>query len=167
MEVLFENSYVRDKKFAKDIYKYLYFHRVSIIVSYVFLSLIFCANILLWIFEEYYNLFVLVLVPSLFAFRLYSYFRSVKLMVKRDSEVHGKEVTVESVVTGEGIQSSVSTGSVSTLAIGNIKKAVNTKKFILLHTEAKMIHIFPKDTFTKGNAEDFIKFLKDKGIKVK
>lgn len=167
MDVLFENSYVRDKKFAKDIYKYLYFHRVSIIVSYVFLSLFFCANILLWIFEEYYNLFVLVLVPSLFAFRLYSYFRSVKLMVKRDSEVHGKEVTVESVVTGEGIQSSVSTGSVSTLAIGNIKKAVNTKKFILLHTEAKLLYIFPKDKFTKGNAEDFIKFLKDKGIKVK
>ena len=167
METLFENSYVRDEKFAKDIYKYLYFYRVSIIISYAFLLLVFCTNILLWIFEGYHNSFIFIFIPLLFAFRLYSYFRSVKMLIKRDREVHGKEVTMESVVTGAYIQSTESTGSVSQLEIGRIKKAVQTKKFILLYTEAKMIYIFPADRFTKGNADDFVGFLKDHGIKVK
>ena len=167
MEVLFENSYVRNKQLAKEIYRYLYFQRVWLIISYSLLLLSFLANILLWIFEGTYSLFVLIFVPLLFSLRFYSYFRSVQMMEKRDCEIHGKEITVETIVTSEYIQNTVSTGSVNKLEIGKIKKAVQTKNQILLITEAKLLYICPKDKFTKGNAEDFIKFLKDKGIKVK
>ena len=41
-----------------------------------------------------------------------------------------------------------------------------TKNLILLHSKAKLIYIFRKDTFTKGTKNDFIAFLKDKGVKI-
>lgn len=167
MEVLFENGYVRNKQLAKEIYRYFYFQRVWLIISYILLLLSFIANILSLIFEGTYSLFILIFVPLLFFLRFYSYFRNVKMMVKRDREIHGKEITVETVVTSEYIQNTVSTGSVNKLEIGKIKKAVQTKNLILLLSEANLFYIFPKDKFTKGNAEDFIKFLKDNGVKVK
>lgn len=52
MEILFENSYVRDKELAKDIYSYYYLKRKELVVYYVLISLAFIANILIAIFEK-------------------------------------------------------------------------------------------------------------------
>ena len=38
---------------------------------------------------------------------------------------------------------------------------------ILLHSEANLIYIFRKDSFVKENKDDFIAFLKSKGIIVR
>ena len=167
MDVLFENGYVRNKQLAKEIYRYFYFRGVGNILSYSFLLLAFLANVLSRMFEGSYSLFILVFVPLLFSLRFCSYCRKVKMMEKRDREIQGTEIMVKIVVTSEYIQNTTSIGSVTNLEIGKIRKAVQTKNLILLITEAKLLYIFPRDKFTKGNAEDFIKFLKDKGIKVK
>ena len=45
METLFENSYVRNKELAKEIYRYYYFQRKWLIVCYVLLLLSFLGNI--------------------------------------------------------------------------------------------------------------------------
>ena len=42
-----------------------------------------------------------------------------------------------------------------------------TKNLILLKSRANLIYILRKDTFTKGTKDDFIAFLRSKGIKVK
>ena len=39
-------------------------------------------------------------------------------------------------------------------------------EYINIITKAKYVYIFKKDSFTLGNAEDFIEFLKSKGIKI-
>ena len=94
METFFENSYVRNKELAKEIYRYYYFQRKGLIVCYVLLLLSFLGNILISIFEKTYNWGVFIFVPLFFLFQLYCYFRQVNTMVKRDSEVHGKEISV-------------------------------------------------------------------------
>ena len=88
-------------------------------------------------------------------------------MVKRDSEVHGKEISVETIVTNECIQNTASTGAVNKLEYDKIRSAVKTKNLILLRSKANLIYIFRKDTFSKGTTDEFIAFLTSKGIKVK
>lgn len=48
-----------------------------------------------------------------------------------------------------------------------IVKAVQTENLILLRSKANLIYIFRKDTFIKGTHEEFIMFLRGKGIKIK
>ena len=167
MEILFENSYIRNKQLAKEIYMYYYFQRKWLVVCYALLLLAFLANILISIFEKTYNWSIFVFVPLFFLFQFYCYFRQVNTMVNRDSEVHGKEISVETIVTNEYIQNTASTGAVNKLEYYKIRSAVQTKNLILLRSKANLIYIFRKDTFTKGNKEDFISFLNGKGVKIK
>lgn len=167
MEILFENSYVRNKVLAKEIYRFYYFQRKGLVICYVLLSLSLVANILISIFEKTYNWSIFIFVPVFFLGQLYCYFRQVNAMVKRDSEVHGKEISVETIVTAEFIQNTASTGAVNKVEFNKIRNAAQTKNLILLRSKANLIYIFRKDTFAKGTKDDFIAFLNTKGIKVK
>ena len=167
MEILFENSYIRNKELAKEIYRYYYFQRKVLVVCYALLLLSFLSNIFISIFEKTYNLGVFIFVPLFFIFQFYCYFRQVNTMVKRDNEVHGKEIFVETIVTNEYIQNTASTGAVNKLEYNKIRNSVQTKNLILLRSKANLIYIFRKDTFTKGDKESFIRFLNNKGVKIK
>ena len=167
METLFENSYVRDEKMLKEIYKYLFFKRKSMIVSYIILLLCFLANLLMALFDGFFNYFILIFIPLFLAIRFFTYIRTVKIVLKRDAEMHDNEILIEAIATNEFIQNTASNGSVIKLEYDKIKRVTQTKEFILLLSKAKLIYIFKKDAFTKGTPEDFIVFLKNKGIKVK
>ncbi|MBE6727073.1 MAG: hypothetical protein E7562_00320 [Ruminococcaceae bacterium] len=167
MKILFKNSYVRNKDLAKEIYRYYYFQRKWLVVFYILIFISFIANILITIFEKTYNLSVLIFVPLYFLFRLYCYFRQVNTMVKRDDEIHGKEISVETIVTNEYIQNTATTGAVNKLEYDKISNAVQTKNLILLRSKANLIYIFRKDTFEKGTTDEFIAFLRTKGVKIK
>lgn len=167
MEILFENSYVRNKELAKEIYRYFYFQRKFLVVCYVFLLISFFANILSAIFESACHWSVVILVPSLFAFQFVCYYAHVKNLVKRDLEVHGKEICVQTVVTDAYIRNTASTGAVNDLEYANIRYAIQTKNLILLRSKANLLYIFRKDTFTKGDAQSFLAYLNSRGIQVK
>lgn len=167
MEILFENSYVRDKQMLKEIYKYYFFKRKSMVVSYIILFLCFLVNLLMALFDGIFNYFILVFIPLLLALRFFYYYRQVDIVLKRDAEMHDKEITIEVIATNEFIQNTASNGSVNKLEYNRIKSVTQTKNFILLLSKAKLIYIFKKDNFTKGTPEDFIVFLRNKGIKVK
>ena len=78
-----------------------------------------------------------------------------------------KEIFVETIVTNEYIQNTASTGAVNKLEYNKIRNSVQTKNLILLRSKANLIYIFRKDTFTKGDKESFIRFLNNKGVKIK
>ncbi|MGI6745062.1 MAG: hypothetical protein ACOX45_02610 [Acutalibacteraceae bacterium] len=44
---------------------------------------------------------------------------------------------------------------------------MQTKNLILLRSEANLVYIFCKDTFSKGTPDEFLTFLSKKGLKVK
>jgi len=127
MEILFENSYVRTKELAKEIYRFYYFQRKGLVICYVLLALSFAANILTSIFEKTYNWSVFIIVPLFFLLQIYCYYRQVNAMVKRDREVHGKEISVDTIVTDEFIQNTASTGAVNKLEYNKIRNAIQTK----------------------------------------
>ena len=85
--------------------------------------------------------------------------------MKRDIELHGKAIEVDMYVTDEAIDMKQSTGSVTTLKYTDIKKVVKTSKFYYVWSKSNMLYTFKKSGFSKGNAEEFLSFLRDKGIK--
>lgn len=167
MEILFENSYVRDEQMLKEIYKYLFFKRKSMVISYIILFLCFLVNLLMALFDGIFNYYILVFVPLLLAFRFFNYIYQVNIVLKRDAEMHDNEIAIEVIVTNEFVQNTASNGSVSKLEYDKIKRVTQTKNYILLLSKAKLIYIFKKDCFTKGTPENLMVFLKNKGIKVK
>lgn len=166
-QVLFENSHTRNKELAKEIYNYYYFRRPFIVVLYILFGLSFLANLLGLLLGGTYNISVLVFAPCFFFLEVFLYHQQVNTILKRDLEVHGKEITVETTVTDAFVQNTASTGSVNKLQYQNIRYAVQTKNLILLHSKTNSVYILRKDAFTKGDAETFLRFLKYKEIKVK
>ena len=88
-------------------------------------------------------------------------------MIKRDNEVYGKEIKVETIVTDSFIQITASTEAVSQIEYHKFKGAFQTKNLVVLRSKARLLYIFDKNTFEVGTVEEFISFLKTKGIKVK
>ena len=129
------------------------------------LALSFLINLILAIIGENCSLIVLIFTPLLVLYRICCYFHQVNTMVKREREIHGEQLEVQILVTGDDIQNTASNGAVNRLEYGNIRTAVRTKKLILLLTKANLIYIFRKNTFTLGTEDEFIGFLRKKGIK--
>lgn len=167
MEVLFENQYIKNKKVIKEVYRCLYFRSKALILAYIIMFLYLLKNILILFVHKTVDTYVLfcfiLIVLILFA----GYYYQVYIALKRDRELYGNEVLVRAIITDEYIQNSERNGSMCKLEYTNIKNAVQTKNLIVLRTKARLGYVFPKDTFTKGDAESFIYFLKGKGIKVK
>ncbi len=168
MNILFENSYIRDKDFAKEMYGFIFFRRNYLFVVYIILVISFIINLILLITEgAVASWFVFVFVPFFILLRLFTYFQSIKLLLKRDNELSGGPFEVKSIVTEDFIEHTSSTGGVNRLEYNKIKKCNQTKNLILLQSDAKLIYVFTKDGFSVGTSEDFLAFLRNKGIKVK
>ena len=114
-----------------------------------------------------YYVWIFVFVPLLIAIQVFRYCRQVNTTVKRDIEVHGREMEVEITATDDCLQNTNSTGTVSKIGYDKIKRAVQTKNLILLCSKTNLVYIFRKDSFESGTTEKFVSFLKAKGISVK
>lgn len=164
MEILFENRYIRDKAFAKEFYRYYYFEKSSLITFYGVLLL---TGILLAVFEKIYLWFVLTFVPVFFAFQFYRYFHQINIMLKQDRKLDGGGVTIHGIATEDFIQSATSSGEFKRVHYDAIQYMKQTKDLILLYSKEESVFIFAKNSFEKGTEEEFIAFLKAKGIRVK
>ena len=167
METKFENKYVRDKEWAKDIYGYLYFKRPVMIVLYAVMALYLSFGIYNTVrmnsIDRYF-----IIVPVGFGIMIaVLYYRSISAILKRDIEMHGKAIETVVTVTDEVIKHSTSVGSEYFLNYVDVKKAVQTKNYVYLWSKANLFYSLKKDSFTQGNADEFISFLIAKGIKVK
>ena len=172
MESIFENEYERTEKIVKECYKTAYFKRpfflvMNIILVISALTSLFCS---FWEQEDIiYPVFIVIWVCVVFCMEAFVYFRNIKLMIQRDSEqCKGKKPIVRTTVYESELRlENISSGGVSEFEFCSIKKGISTKNLIALITKAKLVMIFSKNGFTKGTAEEFISFLKAKGIKIK
>lgn len=165
METKFENHYVRDKEWAKDILKFTCFKRPIHFVFYILSAICLCFGIYFIILYSYFN-FIYFFVPLFWMFAVFFvYFRNVNIVLKRDIELHGKPIDVTVSVTDNSIIMSQSTGSEYTLNFSEVKKTICTKKFICLWSKTNMLYPIKKDGFTAGSYEEFVSFLKNKDIK--
>lgn len=167
-EVLFENRYERTADLAKELYRYYFFKRPRFVVLDIFLALGLLANILVGIFEKSFQYEILIVLLVYYLFRFYMYRKTVNALLKRDHETYaGKPAGVHMLVMAETMQCTTSSGAVTEIAYSKFKNAIQTKNLISLRSEANLLYIFRKDSFTKGTPEAFISFLQAKGIKVK
>ena len=164
MDILFENNYTRTLEITKELYRYWYFKRPVLVIFDILFILFLVFNIAKYLMYHYsYNLIVLIYVPLL---QFYLYHRAAKTVIKRDNEINnGAAMDIKTIATEQFIQSTSSTGSVNKIPYFKIKKVIQTKNLILLCSEAKFIYIFPKTTFTKGTSDEFVVFLRQKGLK--
>ena len=166
METLFENSYIRSTKIAKDFYRYICFKRPFILTFDILIGLSFIVNIISLLAGYTATYSVLVLAPIFYLFQIIQYLRAVKTMIKRDNELaNGTAINVNTIVTSESIKCTSSSGSVNEIPLSKFKKVIKTKRLILVRSESKLIYIFPKDSFTKGSSDEFITFLNAKEIR--
>ena len=166
MEILFENKYERNLEWAKQTYRCIYLRRQFIIFCCIYLFAALLWGLYELIFNGYINILIIV-IPILFAVVFWRYKSSVKITLQRDIETFGKPVEVTVNVTNEAIMQINSLGGNYCLKFHNIKKAVRTKKYVYIITNAKLIYTFKNDGFTVGDKDHFLDFLRMKGIKVK
>lgn len=166
MEVLFENTLVRNKAAVKEFYGYITFRQPVMLFFIVLFLVSFALNLVCLIWDGTYDLTTLIVVPLFFAYIFWLYARRVKTMLRRDRELLGGEVTTRTTVTDTHIQSAVDNGSTNAVHLTDIKKVVQTKNLILVCTKAKLVFILHKDTFKGRNKDEFLAFMKSKGIKV-
>lgn len=167
MDIIFENSYTRTKELLKEVYNFYYFKRSIYIILDIVIGLSFLVNVV-WLFMGYnVNFYVMFLAPLFFVIQFFQYFKSVNTIIKRDYEINkGSLIHVNTIVTEHSLKNTASTGSKNEVDFSQIKKAVQTKNLILLRSQANLIYILRKDTFTKGTCKEFIEFLNKKGFKL-
>lgn len=170
MENLFENKYVRNESTAKEIYKYWFFKKPTMAAVYAILSVYALACIfgLSFDFEDAREfIFPFILAIILPVLMIISYRSQVKTMVNRDKEMaQGGELVCE-VSVNDNEMTLCAFESRSSILISDVKYAFVTESYITVITNARLMIVLKKDSFTLGDTEGFISFLKEKGIKVK
>ena len=95
-------------------------------------------------------------------------YKFIKLASKRKREVNGgTDPEVVCIISEEGIKYSTSSGTNVKLDFSDIKRAVQTKKYIFLLSKSKLIYALKNDSFTFQKRQNLIEFLRYKGIKIK
>ncbi len=170
METRFEAAYVRDKKFAKEFFSYLFYRRpAGVIVTVICILTIISGIINVFAEHEYFAIISIVFGIYLLILRTICVKKIIKLYLERDKETnHGNFVSVQNVVTENSIvvKSSSNKAGVE-YDMSCIKKAYRTKKYIYLITKAKLAIVFDINHFSKGTPEELIEFIRQKGIKIK
>ncbi|MBR6915720.1 MAG: YcxB family protein [Clostridia bacterium] len=172
---LFEFRYEQDDAFLKDYLKYAYFRmpaRRMILALYVLCSALMVGVAVYitvkvpasaWIFWVLAAFFIVVLAWM----NIFRYFQSVKVSQNRKKELYGDSpIVCEGWVTDTELYiSNTGNNSENTLSVSSFKKVRETKTLIVTVTAARLMSVIPKNAFTKGTAEEFVKFLHDKGVK--
>lgn len=169
MEALFENQFIRNRDSYNALYTYCFFQKPIPLVILSLCGLSILLKILSLIF--WWDIYIPLpaeFVPIPIAILCIRYAISVKNAVNRDQEQFGtNQLPVTTIFTDESfccISGNVETPPVS---IGQIEKVVIKKNLIFLFTKAKLCYMLDKSNFTIGSYNDFILFLRSKGLKVK
>ena len=165
MEPLFENRYIQDEAMIRE-----FFRRTQLLSPVYILGYLCCVYFLLnfifvWAFFGYCELYYLIFTAALLGYYWLLYHRSIKLTMNRELEMSsGKPLERRLVVTEDCFIHYTPTSSVE-IPFDSVKKVRQSKNLILVCTKAKQAFVFPKATFTRGTLEEFLAFLKSKGIK--
>ena len=169
-DILFENRFTHTQEYYNELYFAIYFRKLRLAIG----CLLIIAGSVLMAFGlgTYESIPVeIIVIGSSVATTFYliivlRYFRIRKLKYRQAQELNSNE-PVEAVlfVHEEGIEIlNALLGIYRTITFDKIEKALKTKHYYILITEAKIHWIFKKDGFTRGTSEEFVVFLASKGI---
>ncbi len=169
-EPLFENKFVRDLNTAKEVYLHHFFGTRFMIIANAIAGL-YGVAILAGLITDFQNargyIPQVILLFIYIAVMVYAYNASVNTQVARDKEIaDGSDFICSLTVTDSEITITNPVGTQS-VRLDGLRYAFLTKSYIALVTDAKYMYLFKKDSFSKGSADEFVAFLKNKGLKFK
>ncbi|MDP4119833.1 MAG: YcxB family protein [Bacillota bacterium] len=168
-EILFECNYTRTKSILNEFNLYYCFKQPKFIVCDTMFAFLAVSNIIMLIMGDPQKFEAsLIVIALVYLFLKILIFRVRRIAIKRELEINSNQpVIVNSAVFQDYIEITLSNnGTKSSVCFSNIKKAVKTRNLIILITQANLYYLFPKDAFINNSSNDFIAFLKSKGIKI-
>lgn len=166
MEPLFENTYTQSKSFYQELYSYFHFRRPITLAAFIVCGICFASQLALAIFNLEYNLSIMILMALFPLFKLFAYVNQINSITKRNKEISTEAISICSTVHDDHLEISASNGSTLNIELAKIRSVVQTKNYIILRSDARLLYSLHKDGFTKGTKEDFLAFLRSKSIKV-
>lgn len=173
--ILFENVHTRNAQTYRELYRRILFGGGANIsaLSVIALAAVFICVLIVFeigaarevpLWHWCAAAFALIYIPL---FKIFPYRYYVKYAVARDASIlEGEEPRLMLSVTERAILIDAPRGEHVELHYDEIKRADETKHYILLQTHAKVIYTVAKDGFTGGSYTDFCAFLRTKGIKI-
>lgn len=164
-EPLFKNNFTRDESTAIEIVKGMLLLTFIMKIVYVVFAISLLSTLLIAIFQNrltylfsWTNMTTYVLLPLLLVLMCVT-------LKSKNTPKGGKSDESFSITNDEMVW--ISSGDTRTYAINDIAMYYDTKDYILVIPKgrAHMIPAIKKDSFTLGSAEEFIEFLRLKGIK--
>ena len=166
-EPLFELHYTRSVDQVKEAQRYMFRKRPSAIAMHVLVIICVVLNLALWFWRgDPVNLIAAMCVVLIVLLRGWFYHWTLQNVDRREEEMfHGcpPEVTVriyDDRVESEGL------GAKTNTAISSFRRIYRTDRLIVPHTKGNLMFLLPEDAFTKGSAEECVRFFASKGIKV-
>ncbi len=143
------------------------YSRPIFIAFYLFFVLVFLYGLYGLFFEHVIRVVILlepILVAVLF---VWLYKKNIKMQLKREAEMNsGRSNEVLSAFTEESFTQTHTNGLCLEIPYSAIKIAYRTESYILLMSESRTCYTVKKDGFLIGCADDFLKFLANKGVKI-
>ena len=167
MEILFKNSFIKTEEWIKEVNRYMFFKRPRFVVCLVLCLLVLSLGIYKLLFLHIFDILFLVVPICWFTVTPLLYFKTNTITAKRINEIYGNNFEVVYEVTKDGIKQTNSNGAQQQIYYDIIKKGYQTRNYILLHSKANILYAFKKDGFSIGDADGFLTFLRNKGIKIK
>ena len=164
-EPIFKNVFIRDEETLKEFYKHDYLKATRFRIIYIGYAILLLMSVLAYDISLFISYLLLGLILALII--LFSYSQNLKTTIARDKELaNGRDIVSQISVFDDRIELTVLENTQS-VSFENVKRADQTKNYICVITKARFAYIFKKDSFTKGDSEGFIEFLRFKGIKVR
>ena len=174
MPVLFKNEYVsslNDIKRINERYFYFLLHSPIRIVLYSFILLGTIANIINFAVMGIWKMSAtagIIYVVFIVLYEIWLYRRSMKIWRARRIELNGEQdINVVYEITEDTVSSRSSVGEDVNISLDSVMKIRQSKNLIFMLTRAKIVYTLRKDAFTVGTAEEFVQFMRDKGINAK
>lgn len=160
-EPLFKNSFVIDKQMYKELYRNLFKTPVFLVV-YVVEAIQILASFSVSVRSGMTTLLAIISFGLLCVF---VYLLNIKANLKRDKERANGQTLVSNLFVYDNRIELEMLGNKDILYFQNIKHASKSKNYIFVQTQANIVYTFKKDSFTLGSSDEFVDFLKSKGIK--
>jgi len=168
MEILFENSHIREKQLFKETGFYAFFRRPFAMIANIVAILCIIINIPLLFLKEdrAFHIFMIFVGVLIILCGILGYHKYVKTWYTREVEPRATNgTTTYTIEVYEDKLVHCSTlGTRQELELSRIKKVVKTKSYILLQSNANLMYVFDKNGFTKGTLEEFLEFLRGKKL---
>ena len=168
---MFENKYTCTKNYYKEYYKYSYFKKPIMIILNILLSINFIINLFFIIFPQLSNIDIhtaqLYIANALVivCIEIYIYIKNVNLAYNRDLERNnGNDIEIKLIINEDDINISNNLEKDTNIEFKNVQKVIKTKNYYILMSKAKLGIALKKDSFIKGTANEFEKFLKQKKL---